>query len=665
VSNLTGGDTTTLSVGAADIDEVESGVAESGSISNATHTQNGPLLTKVDTFAANSGTGNQSVNDVGFQPKAVLFWITDRTSAGSSAYARFGRGWAAYDGSGYTQGAAATAWDDEPAGGAGTNSSRARVVDTACITLINQGGTTLAEANIVSFDSADGGKFTINWTTAGGSRLVTYLALGGGALTNVKAGGFNYPATVGHSETSVGFQPDAVLFMGNESDNSLNTTSTRGGHGFGIGISSSDRHTDAHRWRDLNTTDASSSGLDENYCLVFADDSTTPSLALDLVSMDANGFTLTTDVGDGTETPAVIYLAMKGIDVDRGVLTQPTSTGNQSVTSLSFEPSALLFDGGDKATTNGFEAKAEMVAGVATGSSERASFWIGCDSEVSPYPSDTDLSTSAVIRSLTTGTPTLNAQADFVSMNSDGFTINWTTADSTQRKIGWIALGPAGVVTTTLGDGTDPGNSTVAPGSADQYLNEFTFVTSSGSDSVDTLTVTTANTAAIASMEIWDDTFTTQYFSTVSSPVGDDWNFSGGTAIPVTDSPASFRVRFTAKDHATLPNPIEYAVTGTVTSYTCTNAQAGTDTDSATITVDNDPPADASWGTITPGDQQVELNWTNPVSDFYKVLILRRAGSAVGDTPTEGTEYNVDDPIGSSTVRYVGSLETFTDTGWN
>ncbi|HUT71646.1 MAG TPA: C25 family cysteine peptidase [Desulfatiglandales bacterium] len=155
---------------------------------------------------------------------------------------------------------------------------------------------------------------------------------------------------------------------------------------------------------------------------------------------------------------------------------------------------------------------------------------------------------------------------------------------------------------------------------------------------------------------------TTQYFSTVSSPAGNDWSFSGGTAIPVTTSSASFRVLFTAKSHAALAAGT-YAVTGTVTSYTCTNSQAGTDTDSATITVDNSPPANATWGTITPGDEQIQLNWSNPISDFYRVVILRRAGAAVGDAPTDGTEYNVNETIGSSTVRYVGSLETFTDTG--
>jgi hypothetical protein len=102
--------------------------------------------------------------------------------------------------------------------------------------------------------------------------------------------------------------------------------------------------------------------------------------------------------------------------------------------------------------------------------------------------------------------------------------------------------------TTTLGDGSDPANSTVAPGSTNQYLDQFTFVTSTGSDSVTALTVTTANTAAVAEMQIWDDTFTTQYFSTVSAPAGNDWSFSGGTSIPVGTSSASFRVRFTAKD---------------------------------------------------------------------------------------------------------------------
>jgi hypothetical protein len=259
------------------------------------------------------------------------------------------------------------------------------------------------------------------------------------------------------------------------------------------------------------------------------------------------------------------------------------------------------------------------------------------------------------------------------SGNTFAFKMSFTPTDATSSDIEtkFGAYGEAGkqmlfnidetAVTTTLGDGTDPTDSTVAPGSADQYLDQFTFIASADTDSVDTLTVTTANTAAVASIEIWDNTKSTQYFSTVSDPGGDDtWDFSGGTAIPVTTSSTPFRIYFTAKDHSLAAGT--YAVTGTVTSFSCTNAQLGTDTDSATITVDNSPPGDATWGTITPGVEQVELNWTNPGTDFYRVLIIRNTVS-ITDAPTEGTEYVQDNTIDTSTVRYVGSLETFTDTG--
>lgn len=216
---------------------------------------------------------------------------------------------------------------------------------------------------------------------------------------------------------------------------------------------------------------------------------------------------------------------------------------------------------------------------------------------------------------------------------------------------------------TTIGDGTDPANSTVAPGSANQYLDQFTFLTSTGADSVTALTVITANTATVASMQIWNNAMTVQYFSTVSTPAGNSWNFSGGTPIPITTSQTAFRVIFTAKNHASLAQGT-YPVTGTVTSFTCANTEIGTDTDSATITIDNSPPADATWGTITTGDSQIILNWTNPGdADFNKIVILRKNNSAITDAPTDGTEYNINNTIGLSTVRYVGNGTTFTDTG--
>jgi hypothetical protein len=62
-----------------------------------------------------------------------------------------------------------------------------------------------------------------------------------------------------------------------------------------------------------------------------------------------------------------------------------------------------------------------------------------------------------------------------------------TFSGTMYRGTGIVAAFPEASATTTLGDGTDPGNSTVAPGSADQYLDQFTLVTTSGSDSVTAL----------------------------------------------------------------------------------------------------------------------------------------------------------------------------------
>ena len=234
---------------------------------------------------------------------------------------------------------------------------------------------------------------------------------------------------------------------------------------------------------------------------------------------------------------------------------------------------------------------------------------------------------------------------------------------STQKSVRCVRGPDIPQTTTTMGDGADPAGATVAPGSAGNLIDVFTLVTdNAGGATVDTLTVTTANTSAVASVEIWDSAFTTQYFTTVSVPGGDAWNFSGGTAIPVTASSASFNVRVTFKDH-TLPSGM-YAVTAGVTAFTTTDdLSTGSDAAGTTITVDNLAPADAAWGTITADIGQVALNWSNPAdSDFAEVVILRGTAT-ISDAPSEGIIYSVPGTIGASDIVYVGSLETFTDTG--
>jgi hypothetical protein len=408
----------------------------------------------LNTFIAGSGT--QQVNGVGFQPTAVMFWITELTAQGTSSHSRVGQGWAAYDGSSYGEGAVATAFED------GGTDRRDRVVDTACITLIDHNENIRCEASIDSFHS-DG--FTIDWgSTDGGGRRVIYIALGGDALTNAKAGGFLYGSGwIGDTKTiTVGFQPDVVFLAGVEDPPGFGTT-TRGVNGFGIAISTSKRQSSSHRARDVYDyleTYSSSSGITEQLALAFADDSNQPELGYDLDAMLSDGFRLIIDQGDVAPDPGwhdggVIYLALKGISADCGKLNQPTTTGYQTISGLSFQPTVVLFHGGDKDAEDndpppwsepdeaGFAQNAEVIIGVAEGTDpiDDRSIWSGTISHDINYPSDTALYTDA-IRSYEPGTLTLEARAAMNAMLADGFRLNWLTVDSTARRIGWIALGP-------------------------------------------------------------------------------------------------------------------------------------------------------------------------------------------------------------------------------
>ncbi|MBI2042570.1 MAG: fibronectin type III domain-containing protein [Candidatus Nealsonbacteria bacterium] len=109
-----------------------------------------------------------------------------------------------------------------------------------------------------------------------------------------------------------------------------------------------------------------------------------------------------------------------------------------------------------------------------------------------------------------------------------------------------------------------------------------------------------------------------------------------------------------------------YSVTGTITAFTSTNSQTGSDADSATITVDNASPSNVTSASGTAGNEQVSLSWTNSGdSDFHSAVVLRRAASAVADTPVEGTTYTVGNTIGTATVACVEATpgDSCTDTG--
>ncbi|KKU14490.1 MAG: Fibronectin type III domain protein [Parcubacteria group bacterium GW2011_GWB1_45_9] len=231
-------------------------------------------------------------------------------------------------------------------------------------------------------------------------------------------------------------------------------------------------------------------------------------------------------------------------------------------------------------------------------------------------------------------------------------TTTLTFATATVKAMMTISLQPP---VTTLANGTDPSNAAIVPGASATDLDSFTLQTTDGSDTLTAATVTLAanTTSSLSSVAITSNDGAMTYCSQ-NDPVSNTVALSG-CGIPISTSLVQFKVRITPKSHANMPAipGTAYSVTGTVTSFTGTNSQAGTDASSATITVDNQSPADATGASGTAGVAQVSLFWANPGdADLHSVVALRSIG-AVTDAPVEGTVYTVGNSIGASTVACV------------
>lgn len=233
------------------------------------------------------------------------------------------------------------------------------------------------------------------------------------------------------------------------------------------------------------------------------------------------------------------------------------------------------------------------------------------------------------------------------------------SADAIHFDYLWITITYTPPVT-TIANGTNPSNSSIAPGAAATDLDSFTLQTNTGTDTVTATVVTLSagSSGGLLLVAITNDGGSSTYCSQ-TNPVSDTISLSG-CGIPVTASLVQFKIRITPKSHANMPVPpgSTYSVAGTITSFTSTNSQSGADTNSATVTIDNQSPANVTSTSGSAGNAQVSLSWINPVdSDFHSTIVLRST-SVVAATPIEGTTYVIGGTIGASTVACVVTSPT-------
>jgi hypothetical protein len=385
------------------------------------------LSAKAGSFALRTSTGSQAVTGVGFQPKAIVFFMNQLTADGSAVNAYRSIGFAV---SSTQRGTVCLVSLDAQA----TSDSYKGSSTTRCIRLLDTAGTVVLSVDFVSMD-ADG--FTISVATSDATAyIVNYLALGGADLTDAFVGSFATGGATGDvAVTGVGFMPDAILTIGAGLAPGVNAAQT-----LGLAAASTSAAM-ANRSRDGQATMDSASFVKSGdvYALITGAADTLYHEAT-LKSMDADGFTVTFGINGGSSY-TVVFLALKGGQYKAGVDTQATSATTKGTTGVGFTPAALLLMSVNLAASTAVQAGCRSTLGIASGITAQATLWCGDSDNVPDSLVDSDLDRGNVIEMMTEGTPTLDAEAHLESFDSDGFTLHWTTADAVAREFAYLAVG--------------------------------------------------------------------------------------------------------------------------------------------------------------------------------------------------------------------------------
>lgn len=239
--------------------------------------------------------------------------------------------------------------------------------------------------------------------------------------------------------SGLGFQPKVVIFFWNGRTGSVDAVGGADLHsGFGFTVGVSNDRSCAMNSDDGNTVQDANSVAADNACIVDID--FTPAIVgrASLKSFDSGGFTLQIDDAFPTNY-RIGYMALGGADLVNarvGSFNEPGATGNQTQAGFGFDPDIVCFIHAQEATAvNTPLAGGGLGMGWAKSSSNRW-VWNGFSEHTGATAADTQTNCQATevinMQSSTAGLA-VTGRAEFVSMDSGGFTINWLERASTRQ----------------------------------------------------------------------------------------------------------------------------------------------------------------------------------------------------------------------------------------
>lgn len=257
---------------------------------------------------------------------------------------------------------------------------------------------------------------------------------------SVKQGTITEPGSTGAlATTGVGFQPKLLILYGN------NATAS-GGHVdavfcMGWAVSSSDCRYNSFASDDAVSVSRAHSRHSATHCYGIIAPTNTLLCEAALQSFDSDGFTLNWTTVSATGR-LIHYLAIGGSDLTNvvgGQLTGRSSNGTTSVSGLAFEPDCVLLMSSNLGSA-GTDTEARFSLGWGTASAQAVTATAAAhdlgDSSTAKFNSDAAI-IAAQHESQGSGTYWV---AELQSINSDGFTLNFTDTNGSSPLINYLCL---------------------------------------------------------------------------------------------------------------------------------------------------------------------------------------------------------------------------------
>jgi Tfp pilus assembly protein PilX len=262
-----------------------------------------------------------------------------------------------------------------------------------------------------------------------------------------KAGVITKAAAAGATPyTGIGFRPNVVIFYWTEQI-ATGLTANNVGVSAGVGFATAaNQYAAATGMRDNIAPTSNGRSRSSTDAVIFQTVTAAPLLLAkaNLQSMDSDGFTLNWNVNGNATAYLINYIALGG-DTQGfvGNFDMNNATGNQPITGTGFQPAFVMFvHAGDGATTAPNDLDAQFGIGFAQSATSRGAMVYAGETAQATSSSRWQQLTTKVILFLSHAAPPVAAgQADLFSMDSNGFTINVTTASGVGNwNVGYLAL---------------------------------------------------------------------------------------------------------------------------------------------------------------------------------------------------------------------------------